>query len=143
MESKGAVSRQLTELEGLDPASLTLTPDERGFCCVAAGKLLLVNLANGKVREVYRVPEGFESGPGMSLAEDGLYAALIERKALAHRLRLIRMADGSATTLAEAGEEIGDPIPRPRRASVLYRRSNGLWLVNYDGQQNYRLAIRN
>ena len=36
---------------------------------------------------------------------------------------------------------MGDPIPRPRRASVLYRRANGLWLVNYDGQQNYRLHL--
>jgi oligogalacturonide lyase len=141
MESKGAVSRQLTEQEGLDPASISLTPDERGFCCVAAGKLLLVNLANGKVREIYRIPEGFESGTGMSLAEDGLYAALVERRGQSHRLRLIRMADGTAATLAEAGEELRDPIPRPRRASVLYRRANGLWLVNYDGQQNYRLHL--
>ncbi len=141
MESKGAVSRQLTEQEGLDPATLTLTPDERGFCCLAAGKLLSVNLSSGKVREVYRVPEGFESGSGMSLAEDGLYAALIEKKGSSHRLRLIRMSDGTATTLSEADEELRDPIPRPRRASILYRRGNGWWLVNYDGQQDYRLRL--
>src|SRR5580704_6321715 len=60
MESKTGVSRQLTEQEALDPASITLTPDERGFCCVAAGKLLLVNAGNGKVREVYRIQDGFE-----------------------------------------------------------------------------------
>jgi oligogalacturonide lyase len=141
MESKSGASRQLTEQEGLDPASLTLTVDERSFCCVAAGKLLMVNLGNGKVREVYRIAEGFEAGSGMSLAEDGLYAALIEKKESAHRMRLIRMADGAATTLAEAGEEIRDPIIRPRRASVLYSRAGGLWLANYDGQQNYRLRV--
>jgi oligogalacturonide lyase len=141
MESKNGVSRQLTEQEGLDPASLTLTSDERSFCCLAAGKLLMVNLGTGKIREVYRVPEGFEPGSGMSLAEDGLYAALIEKKGPAHRLRLIRMADGTATTLAQADEEMRDPIVRPRRASVLYSREGGLWLANYDGQQNYRLRL--
>ena len=72
MESKNGVSRQLTEQEGLDPASLTLSADERSFCCVAGGKLLMVNLGGGKVREVYGIPEGFEAGSGMSLAEDGL-----------------------------------------------------------------------
>jgi len=139
MEAKSGVSRQLTEQEGLDQASLTLAADERTFCCLAAGRLLSVNLANEKVREVYRIPEGFEPGGGMSLAEDGLYAALIEKKGSAHRLRLIRMADGTATTLAQADEEMRDPIVRPRRASVLYSRAGGLWLANYDGQQNYRL----
>jgi len=140
MEAKSGISHQLTELEELDPLSLTLTPDERSFCCLAGEKLLMVNLGNGRIREVYRAPEGFETG-GMGLAEDALYAAVIERKESTSRLRLIRMADGSATTLAEATEGLADPIPRPRRASVLYRRAGGLWLANYDGQQNYRLRL--
>jgi oligogalacturonide lyase len=141
MEAKNGVSRQLTEQEALDASSLTLTPNEREFCCVADGRLLLVHAGNGSVREVYRIPEGYQSGPGVSLAEDGLYASLIEKKGTNHRLRLIRMSDGSATTLAEAGEEMRDPIARPKRASVLYGRGNGLWLVNYDGQQNHRLRL--
>jgi len=149
MEWKTGLSHQLTEQEGLDPVSLTLSADERTFCCIAAGKLLSVNLGNGKVREVYRIPEGFEAGLGMSLAEDGLYTAIVEKTAEktadkqgpAHRLRLIRMADGMATTLAESGSEMRDPITRPRRASVLYSRESGLWLANYDAQQNYRLRL--
>jgi oligogalacturonide lyase len=151
MEAKSGICHQLTEQEGLDPASLSLTPDERSFCCVASGTLLMVNLGNGKVMEVYRIPEGFEQGSGMSLAEDGLYAALIEQKRAekqrsAWRLRLVRMADGKVTTLAEssgaeADGEMRDPIIRPRRASVLYSKGGGLWLANYDGQQNYRLRV--
>ena len=141
MEWKTGLSHQLTEQEGLDPVSLTLSSDEHSFCCIAAGKLLSINLGNGKIREVYRIPDGFEAGLGVSLAEDGLYTALIERKAATHRLRLIRMADGLATTLAESGSEMRDPIARPRRASVLYSREGGLWLANYDAQQNYRLRL--
>jgi oligogalacturonide lyase len=151
MEAKGGVSHQLTELEDLEPRSLTLAADEHTFCCLAAQKLLSVNLGNGKVREVYRIPDGFEQGSGVSLAEDGLYAALVEKKPSGRRLRLVRMADGAATTLAESkgaesggaetGNEMRDPILRPRRASVLYSKDGSLWLANYDGQQNYRLRV--
>ena len=140
MESKGGITRQLTELEGLYPASLTLTPDERNFCCVAGDKLLHVGLGNEKVREVCQLSVGFEC-TGFGLAEDGLYGGLIERKGDLHRLRLIKISDGSSTTLAEASEPMRDPIPRPRRAAILYARGNGIWLANYDAQQNYRLKV--
>src|SRR6516225_6371788 len=73
MELKTGIAHQLTEEEGLDPASLTFTADERNFCCVANGRLVMINTATGRVREVYRVPEGFQVG-GMSVAEDALYA---------------------------------------------------------------------
>ena len=36
---------------------------------------------------------------------------------------------------------LSDPLPRPRRASVLYRRAGGVWLANTDGKQNYRLRL--
>jgi oligogalacturonide lyase len=51
------------------------------------------------------------------------------------------MAKGTAETLAEGEEEISGPNPRPKRASVLYRRGEGLWLANYNGKQNYRLRV--
>lgn len=141
LDLKTGASRAIAMEADLDPGSLTLTGDERSLCCTAGGRLLQINLGSSRVREVYRVPEGFEARGGLSVAEDGLYAALIERQRERSRLRLIRMADGSATTLAEAGEEMSDPIPRPRRASVLYRRGDGLWIANYDAQQNYRLKL--
>jgi oligogalacturonide lyase len=110
---------------------------------VAGNRLLAVNISTGRMREVYRVPEGFQATGRLGLAEDGLYAAIPEKdqKKTAYRLRLIRMADGKAATIADAPEELLDPIPRPRRAAVLYRRGNSLWLANYDGQQNYALRL--
>lgn len=141
LDLKTGASRQLTDEEGMDPYSLTLTADERSLCYLAGGRLLLMGLGSSRVREVYRVPAGFEAGAGLSVSEDGLYAGLVERKGASHRLRLIRMADGAATTLAEAAEEMSDPIPRPKRASVLYRRGDGIWLANYDAQRNARLRL--
>ncbi|HEY6347731.1 MAG TPA: oligogalacturonate lyase family protein [Bryobacteraceae bacterium] len=176
LDLKTGVARQVSEEEGLDPRSVTLTPDERAVCCTANNRLLRIDLSSAHAREVYRVPAGYEAWGGFALAEDGLYAALTERRQRAGaapvqvkvesgsspspaarppnespapkaseerngawRLRLIRMADGMAATIAESPEELSDPVPRPRRASVLYRRGKSPWLANYDGQQNFAL----
>src|SRR5260370_30927863 len=52
------------------------------------------------------------------------------------------MRHGSPATLAESNQALSDPMPRPRRAGVLYRRGDDdLWLVNYDGAQNRKLRL--
>jgi oligogalacturonide lyase len=125
MDLKNGQSRQLTEAENLDPASLTLLADGHGFCYADGARLMESNLSSMHEREVYRLPAGLECG-GLSVAEDGLYAAVVERpvekKAGKYRLQLVNMMKGGAVKLAENDDEIRDPIPRPRRASVLYRR---------------------
>jgi oligogalacturonide lyase len=145
LDYKNGETRQLTSAQSLEPLSVTLTADDRGFCYLDGGRLFSALFAGLRAREIYRIGDGFEAVPGLSVTEDGLFAALVERsgagKDSRHRLRLIRMADGVATTLAEAEEEMRDPVPRPRRASVLYRRAGGVWLANYDGKQNYRLRL--
>jgi oligogalacturonide lyase len=140
LDLKNGQSRQLTETSDLDPASLTLIGDGT-FCYLDGNRVFSASVSNQRAREVYRIPEGFERGPGFSVAEDGLFAALIEKKGAQFRLQLINMTTGAATTLIESDEELRDPIPRPRRASILYRRAGGVWLANYDGQQNYRLRL--
>ena len=141
MDLKTGAARQLTESHDLDPRSLFLSADERTLHYLDGGSLQSLTLSNSHGREVYRIADGYAAGQGFSVSEDGLYAALVEKKGSHYRLRLIRMADGNTITLAEAEEEIADPIPRPRRASVLYRRGGSAWLANYDAQQNYRLRL--
>jgi oligogalacturonide lyase len=144
MDLKNGQSRQLTEAENLDPASLALLPDDHGFCCADGDRIMESSLSALHPREVYRLAAGYECG-GLSAAEDGMYLAVIERKPGRSRLQLVNMAKGGAAKLAECDEEIHDAIPRPRRASILYRRVNGpnagVWLTNYDGQQDYRLRL--
>jgi oligogalacturonide lyase len=140
LDLKNGQSRQLTDAADLDPASLTLIGDGT-FCYLDGNRVMSAPLTHLKAREVYRIPEGFERGPGFSVAEDGQYAALVEKKDARHRLQLIHMTTGEAVTLTEGDEEIRDAVPRPRRASVLYRRAGGVWLVNYDAGQNYRLRV--
>lgn len=143
LDLKSGQARLLTDAENFDPACFTLLAGDRSFCYVDGGRLYLSSLGSLRPRQVYRSPEGYRP-TGLSITEDGLSAALVERKDSHDRLQWIRMMDGMATTLAEAdreNDEISDPIPRPRRASVLYRRSGGVWLANVDGRQNYRLRL--
>jgi oligogalacturonide lyase len=101
----------------------------------------MANLGNARAREVHRIEEGFELGRGFSVSEDGLYGLLVEEKPGTSRLRLITLRSGGVQTVVESPEPISDPLPRPRRAGVLYHRGNELWLVNFDGGQNRRLRI--
>lgn len=142
MDLKNGQSRLLTEASNLVRDSLTLTPDEHGFCYLAGRSVFQASLGSLRAREVFRIAEGFELGRGFSVSDDGLYAALVEQKPGSSRLRLIAMRTGSAETLAESAESLSDPLVRPRRASVLYRRGNDeLWLVNFDGGQNRKLRL--
>ena len=143
LDLKTGQSRLLTDAEDFNPACFTLLADERSFCYVDRGRLYLSNLTSLRPRQVYQAPEGFQP-TGLSITDDGLSAALVEKKGSHYRLQWIRMMDGMATTLAEAeqeNDELADPSPRPRRASVLYRRAGGVWLANVDGKQNYRLRL--
>ena len=140
MDLKTGQSRQLTNAEGLAPRSLTMLPDEKAVFYVAGRTVYSLGTGNLHEREIYTIPEEFEAGDGFSVSEDGLYAALVEKKPGTFRLRLIGLGQGSATTVVESAEEITDPAPRPKRAGILFRLGGReLHVVNYDGAQNQRL----
>jgi oligogalacturonide lyase len=139
LDLKNGESFGLTSAPDLVPGSLTLAPDEREFVYLAGRSLYIRRLAGGHTREVYRLAEGFELGTGVSLSEDGLVAALIETQPGISRLRLITMRTGEAATVVESDAPITDPQPRPKRAGLLYRKNDELWVVNYDGAQNRKL----
>ncbi len=139
MDLKSGQSRQLTEAAALDPHALALDADERGFFYFDGNQLIFENISHLRTRVVYEIPDGFIPGRGLGVAEDGQYAAIVEKKDERHRLRLIHIATGQATLLADCGDPIRDPVPRPGRASILYHRGEAVWLANFDGSQNYRL----
>ncbi len=137
MDLKSGEWQQLTEAEALRSSSLTLLSDERSFCYFDGPALRQASLSSLRGREVYRVPEGWTVGNGFSVAGDGVHAAFVETREGTHLLRLVGVAKGDAVTVVESQERLSDPQPRPRRAGLLYRKSEGaLWLVNYDGAQD-------
>lgn len=139
MELKSGVSRQIGVVEGLDPASLALMPDEKSCCLLAGTGISLTPMAGGKAREVYRAGSGYSIG-GLCVNDDGLYAAFVEWKDGRHRVRLLNFIKGTASTVAESAEPISEPVPRPGRAGLLYRVGDSeLHVVNFDGAHNQRL----
>jgi len=143
LDLKTGQARRLTDAGNFNLGCFTLAADERSFCYVDNGRLYSSSLTTLRPRQVYQSPEGYRP-TGLNITDDGLSAALIEKKDSHYRLQWIRMIDGMATTLIETDredDEISDPAPRPRRASVLYRRAGGIWLANVDGKQNYRLRL--
>jgi oligogalacturonide lyase len=142
MDLKTGQMRQLTDAEGLDGASLTMTPDNRSFCYCAGHSLFISNLATLHEHELYSIPEGWERCPGMSVGSDGTHAVLAEQKGDSSRLRMVSLLQGVVRTVVEAPFAMSHPQARPLRAQVLYRQaSDAIWMVNMDGQQNRKLKL--
>ena len=141
MDLRSKESRQWTDARQLDPASIALAPKDKGFWHFDGPSLIETSLPNLKPREVYRVPDGFEKLPGASFADDGQYAAFIEKGAASFRLRLLHLLNGTASTLVESPEELSDPLLRPRHASIVYSNSGQFWTVDFDGRQSRRLPL--
>src|SRR5581483_3207344 len=141
MDLKSGESRVLTDVRDLVPESLSLSVDERNFYYVADRSLYIASLSTRHARQAYRAGDDSELARSFGYSEDGLYAGLIEQKAGRKQLRLVSLRAGVATTLAESDDAISDPLPRPRRAGMLYRRAGEPWLVNFDGAQNRRLRV--
>ena len=136
LDVKTGESQQVGESTALDPQTITLLPSER-TCCYFDGPSLREGLA--VEREIYRVPEGWERTNGFAVTDDGMNAVFAEKRATKSRLRRVSLFKAPPTTVFETDGEITLPLPRPKRAQILYRKENALWLVNLDGQQNRRL----
>jgi oligogalacturonide lyase len=140
IELKTGAMRQLTEAADLDPASLTLTPDNRAFCYFAGRTLFTSGVANLRERELYQVPAEWERCPGLTVGPNGTEATFAERRGDASRLQMMPFLKGAARTIVEAPFVMSHPLPRPMRAQILYRQQDSaLWLVNMDGAQNHPL----
>jgi oligogalacturonide lyase len=132
LDLKSGESRRLTSAAKLDRTTVGYLPDDRTVCDIEENAL---NASTGsRTRTIYEVEEGWQRTPAFTLTEDGNHALLVERKGNKRRLQMITIGRGAATTVTEADEEIAFVRPRPKRASILYARSQSLWLVDYTGQ---------
>jgi oligogalacturonide lyase len=141
MDLKKGEAKQVSMAAGLKPESLTLLTGENSFCYFDDDRLMMSGFGVGRGTQVYKASDGFEPAGDLHVSVDGLFVALVEKRGSTFRLRLVNVRTAAVTTLAEADEEMSDPITRPKRASVMYRRGGGLYLANFDGKQNYRLRV--
>jgi oligogalacturonide lyase len=137
MDLRTGESRVLTEAAKLDPDSLQLTADEKHIAYADGESLRITAIGAGRDRESARCP--VERAPGLSVSEDLLHTAWIERQGGSSRLQLASVGRSAPLALAEIAGPAERPQIRPKRAAVLYQSAGGLWLVNFDGAQNRRL----
>ncbi len=68
LDLKNGEMKHLTEAEGLDGTTLTLTPDNRNYCFAAGRSIWLAPATGGsRDREIYRIAEGWERAGGISV----------------------------------------------------------------------------
>jgi oligogalacturonide lyase len=109
---------------------------------MAGRGVFAATLATLKERAVYTVPEPWVPSPGLNVDSSGVRVFFVERQGDRSRLRAAPLAGGEALTVFEAASEISDPIPRPGRAQILYRRDReSLWLTGPGGTENRQLAL--
>ena len=141
LDVKSGQSRLLTEARKLDRETLTLLPEERGFCWFDGDRLMTAGFGNLRERQVYTTPAGWERAQGFGVSDDGLYGVLVERKDNGSHLRLVHLLRDTVQTVVEAQGLMSAPIVRPKRAGILYRLDENAWLVNFDGKDNRRLRL--
>jgi oligogalacturonide lyase len=140
MDLKTFESRQITDAKALLPGSLVLASDEKAFHFADGATVYTGSLSNLRHKSVYEAPAGFEIRR-LSASDDTTHLFVVESSANVWRLRAVRLLGNGPAGAVESPEPITDPMPRPKRAGILYRRGGELWLTNYDGAQNHRLRV--
>jgi oligogalacturonide lyase len=137
LDMKTGDSRQLTTAGQLDRNAVALLPDERTICYFDGDQL--VSAAGSRTRPLYRVEQGWQRSGAFTVSDDGNHALFAETQGDRHRLRMVTLGRGTASTILETDKEITLIRPRPRRASILYATPDALWLVEFSGQNNTKL----
>jgi oligogalacturonide lyase len=135
LDLKQGDSRQLTQAAALDPSSLSLSPDERGFVFFDGPALYESPLLAVHPRVIHTVP-GKATRTGLTIAADG---ALIFAERQNGKSRIISVLPKQTRAIVDVDREIEDLMARPRHAQILYRTSGQFWLVNSDGSGKRQL----
>ena len=148
---------QVTEGSGVHPYAAHLRRNDRGFFYLQGQALVQADVNGGNRRVHYESPPGWQPTGDMDISRGERFAALVEMRtddmqpsrelqfAREARCRvtvaeLARSGRGRSWTAAEERRWLADPLFRPWRSQLLYRRE-GPWqqvrrrfqLVNLDG----------
>ena len=142
MDLKSKESRQLTDAEHLDPASIGLLEKRK--------RLLAFRWPQADRDDVLRseIPRALPDSRGLRKItrrqlqrRRPVCGIWVEKGASSYRLQLLHIQHGTAQTLIESPEELSDPLLRPHNTSLVYRSRGELWSIRFDGQQNRRLPL--
>jgi hypothetical protein len=139
MDLKTGESRLLTVAAALDPSTLALSPDERSIYFFDGDSLKRVPFSGLHDTTVYKFEEATGHTGGFALSDDGLYAAFGMETGSDSRMLLLNLMRRTTTELSAQHVEISEPMFRPRRAQLMYRRDGAIWLVDFTGRNNRKL----
>lgn len=133
LELKNYESRQLTEEQNVLVSSPAMTADERTIYYAAGDTVKAVAVGGGRDRDVHQAAAAITA---FNVTEDGLYATL----AAEGKLNLVPLLAKTPPKVLGAGASLDFLLPRPRRASLLYRDGASWRLAHFDGTVNRVLA---
>ena len=129
---KSGVSGRMTDASRLDPQSVALLTDDRTVVYVDGDTILSDN--GGRAHELVRMNSGAKLVGRPAPSEDSTLLFWGEGDDAGGTLRMQRLPKGSLAMVTEVKGRIIDPLPNPRRATVMWRREDGsLWVCAYDG----------
>ena len=133
-------SRPLAAIEGLDPASLTLSADDKGALLAAGPAIHMVPFSTMRPQELCRCRDGWDLAGCLAPTEDGTSVFFVETRGGSSHLRRMRMPKSAPETVAEQPGSILDATPNPRRATILWLSESGeLWVAGFDGAAKRRV----
>lgn len=131
--SKGS-SRALAVMTDLDPASLTLSADDKSALLAGGPVLHSVPFATLRPQELYRVRDGWTRTGCLAPTGDGTSLFFVEAQGQVSQLRRMRLPRVAPETVTEQPGAILEPTPNPRRATVFWLSATGeLWVAGFDG----------
>jgi oligogalacturonide lyase len=126
--------KPLSAVDNLDPASLTLSSDDRQAFYATGSTLSAAPLANPGGRELAQLREGFHLSGPLAPSDDGTSLFFTETNGDTYELRRLRLPKGVPETVVEHAPGILDATPNPKRATIFWRTPAGeLWLAAFDG----------
>lgn len=126
--------RQLGAVENFNPASLTLSSDDRLAYFTAGPSLSSLQLSAPGTRDLAQLRDGFQLSGPLAPSEDGTSLFFAETNGTTSELRRLRLPKGAPETVVEHAAGIVDATPNPKRATVFWRTPAGeLWLCAFDG----------
>jgi oligogalacturonide lyase len=130
-------SRQIAEAAALDPRSLCLAADDRGFMFLDGDALRYGSLISSHEREAYKLRPGASLSALCASADGAIFLA----EYLNGRTRIVTAGRGATRVIREVPFEIRVLMARPRRSQLLYRAQERVTIMNFDGSGGRDLRI--
>jgi oligogalacturonide lyase len=135
LDLRGGQWLKLTDAEALNPDSLLLLANDRGFCYIDGATLRTVDFTHYRRRDVYTAAAPFERLVAAVLSPESNSVYVAEQGRERTRVRLVSLGHGGANDLFETSDEIEALFPRPG-GGIAYRSAAGVYF--FDGHSSLR-----